>query len=76
VVIYAYGQSLKPAALSRNLDPNYENVITNYQVTGEYALRSVVEFERVPPDTNTFNIYTNQNRLRAVVIESKILPPQ
>jgi hypothetical protein len=75
VVIYAYGQALRPAPLSINLDPDYENIVTNYQVTGEYAIRSVVEFERVPPDTNYFSI-TNQSRLRAVVIDSKVLPPQ
>ena len=49
--------------------------MTNYQVTGEYATRSVVQFERVPPDPNFTNL-VNQSRLRAVVIESKVLPPQ
>lgn len=76
VVVYAYGQALQPAPFSINLDPNYLNVVTNYQVTGEYATRSVVKFERLPPDTRFENIYTNQSRLRAVVIESKVLPPQ
>jgi hypothetical protein len=75
VVVYAYGQALQPAPFSINLDPNYLNVVTNYQVTGEYATRSVVKFERLPPDTNFQNL-TNQNRLRAVVLESKVLPPQ
>lgn len=75
VVVYAYGQALQPAPFSINLDPNYLNVVTNYQVTGEYATRSVVKFERLPPDPNFQNL-TNQNRLRAVVIESKVLPPQ
>ncbi len=75
VVVYAFGQSLKPAPFSINLDPDYLNVVTNYQVTGEYATRSVVQFERVPPDPNFLNL-TNQSRLRAVVIESKVLPPQ
>lgn len=75
VVVYAYGQALQPAPFSINLDPNYLNVVTNYQVTGEYATRSVVKFERLPPDPNFQNL-TNQNRLRAVVLESKVLPPQ
>jgi len=74
VVVYAYGQSLKPAPFSINLDPNYLNIVTNYQITGEHATRSVIEFQRVPPD---FNFpATNQSRLRAVVLESKVLPPQ
>lgn len=75
VVVYAYGQTLKPAPFSINLDPNYLNIVTNYQITGEYATRSVVEFQRVPPDPNFLNL-TNQSRLRAVILESKVLPPQ
>lgn len=75
VLVYAYGQSLKPAPFSINLDPNYLNIVTNYQITGEHATRSVIEFQRVPPDPNFLNL-TNQSRLRAVVLESKILPPQ
>lgn len=73
VVVYAYGQSLKPAPLSINLDPAYLNVVTNYQITGEYATRSVIQFERVPPLAND---PTNQTRLKAVVVESKVLSPE
>lgn len=75
VVVYSFGQSLKPAPFSINLDPNYQNIVTNYQITAEHATRSVVEFQRVPPDSNFFGL-TNQSRLRAVVLESKVLPPQ
>lgn len=64
VVIYAYGQSLAPAKNSLNLDPDYYQVVTNYQVTGEFVTRSVVGFEG------------NLTNLNAVVVESKVLPPQ
>jgi len=69
VVIYAYGQSLAPAKNSLNLDPDFFQVVTNYQVTGEFVTRSVVRFEG---DVNS----TTSLFLNAVVVESKVLPPQ
>lgn len=58
-VIYAYGQALKPA----QIDPGTGNVV-NYQVTAEYATRSVVRVEGDP-----------HGRVRTVVESFNILPP-
>jgi len=58
-VIYAYGQALKPALI----DPGTGNVV-NYQVTAEYATRSVVRVEGDP-----------RGRVRTVVESFNILPP-
>ena len=57
VVVYAYGQSLKPADRSRVTAPGtYFNLCTNYQITGEVLTKTAVrleEFQR-PNDTNTY----------------------
>jgi hypothetical protein len=58
-VIYSYGQALKPA----RIDPGTGNVV-NYQVTAEYATRSVVRVEGDP-----------HGRVRTVVESFNILPP-
>ena len=58
-VIYAYGQSLKPA----QIDPG-SGVVVNYQVTAEFATRTVVRVEGNP-----------RGRLRTVVESFNILPP-
>ena len=44
-MIYAYGQALKPAERSIVFNPGYENMVTNYQVTGEYVTRSLIRLE-------------------------------
>lgn len=44
-MIYAYGQALKPAERSVVFNPGYENMVTNYQVTGEYVTRSLIRLE-------------------------------
>ncbi|HAV62073.1 MAG TPA: hypothetical protein DCY13_06875, partial [Verrucomicrobiales bacterium] len=76
-VIYAFGQTLKPAPFSIVLDPDYTGLVTNYQVTGEAALRSVVRFERIPPVVQPSGLVnTNEFKYQAVVIETKVLPPQ
>jgi hypothetical protein len=52
-VIYAYGQSLKPAARSIVSSGPFYGTCTNYQITGEVVTRTVVRFESVP-----FNPFT------------------
>jgi hypothetical protein len=58
-VIYAYGQALKPA----QIDPGTGRVL-NYQVTAEFATRSVVRVEGDP-----------HGRVRTVVESFNVLPP-
>ena len=58
-VIYAYGQALKPAQIDAG-----SGVVQNYQVTAEYATRTVVRAEGDP-----------FGRVRLVVESFNILPP-
>jgi hypothetical protein len=58
-VIYAYGQALKPAVIN----PANGRVL-NYQVTAEYATRTVVRAEGDP-----------RSRVRLVVESFNVLPP-
>jgi hypothetical protein len=58
-VIYAYGQALKP----QHIDPS-TGVADNYQVTAEFATRTVVRLEGDP-----------RGRVRTVVESFNILPP-
>jgi hypothetical protein len=44
-VVYAFGQSLKPAAQSILTGGTYRGLVTNYEVTGELATRSVMRVE-------------------------------
>jgi hypothetical protein len=47
VVIYSYGQSLKPAERSRVTAPGlYFNLCTNYQITGEVLTKTAVRLEQ------------------------------
>lgn len=46
-VIYAYGQSLKPADRSIVQAAPYTGLCTNYQITGETAIRAVLRVEGV-----------------------------
>ncbi|MFN0068216.1 MAG: hypothetical protein ACKVYV_11325 [Limisphaerales bacterium] len=64
VVIYGFGQSLKPAPDSAVVEPGrYFLMSTNYQITGEYATRAVVRFEGDP------------RAPRAVVENFQVMPP-
>jgi hypothetical protein len=65
--IYAYGQTLKPANRSKVMSGQYAGMVTNYQVTAEFATRTVVRI----------NTVTNQAGMQAqAVTESfNILPP-
>ncbi len=69
VVIYSYGQSLKPADRSRITAPGpYFDLCTNYQITGEVLTKTAVRFEQFqrPNDTNTY--------YRGVVESYNLLP--
>jgi hypothetical protein len=82
-VVYAWGQSLKPAR--RNPEDTGPSIVTsgpdrglcrNYQITGEVATRAVirVEFDRI---TDPFSPQFNQpdySRPRAVVESFNLLP--
>jgi hypothetical protein len=54
-VIYAYGQSLKPADRSIVPGGQFYGTCTNYQITGEVATRTVVRFEQNPVYTSVNN---------------------
>ena len=63
LVVYAYGQSLKPAPNSIVTSGNHFNICTNYQITGEVATKTVMHLEG-----------TAQNP-RVVVDNYVVLPP-
>ena len=64
IVIYAFGQSLKPAERSLVTAGRFYNICTNYQITGEYATKTVLRIEDAP------------RKPRAVVESFTILPPE
>jgi hypothetical protein len=81
-VVYAWGQSLKPAP---NL-PDYPSVVTsspyagmviNYQITGEVATRSVVrvDFERELNPASTNYLKFDYRKPHAVVESFNVLTP-
>ncbi len=62
-VIYAYGQSLRPANHSIVTSGPHFNLCTNYQITAEVAARAVVRVDGAPTNSH-------------VVVESfNFLPP-
>jgi hypothetical protein len=66
-VVYAFGQSLKPAPRSLTSDPNYYHMCTNYQITGEVVTKTTFRIEGEPMNS--------QNPLRPIVEKYEILPP-
>jgi hypothetical protein len=75
-VVYAYGQSLKPAANSLVTGGPFFQLCTNYQITGEVATRTVVRFE--PSQAlNSFNAGTpfNPTRNPVMVGQKNFAPP-
>jgi len=62
-VIYAFGQTLRPARASIVVGGPFDGMCTNYQVTAETALRAVVRIEGAP------------DKPRTVVESYNILPP-
>lgn len=75
-VIYAYGQTLKPADRSLVASGPYMGVCTNYQIMAEAATRTVVRIEGTPNYRRTVGTQDRLNNLRAVVESFNILPPE
>ncbi len=67
IVIYAFGQSLRPADRSVTTSGNYYNLCTNYQITAESVSKVVLRIEPVLNSTNQW---------RSVVESYKVLPLQ
>ena len=68
VVIYAFGQSLRPAENSIVRTPGpYRNLCTNYVVTGEVATKTAVRIEKLP-------LQQGKQLYRAVVESYNIVP--
>jgi hypothetical protein len=67
VVIYAFGQSLKPAPHSLSTSATYYNMCTNYQVTGEVVTKTVLRVEGSPFDP--------KEPLKTIVESFNVLPP-
>ncbi len=72
-VVYAFGQSLKPAPRSLTSDPNYFHMCTNYQITGEVSTKTVFRVEGELPIQG--NPLTQNKPLHTVVESFEILPP-
>ncbi len=66
-VVYAFGQTLRPAPQSLATDASFYNLCTNYQITAEVVTKTAF---RVDGELNN-----PANPLRAVVEEYRILPP-
>ena len=72
-VIYAYGQSLKPAdhsILQSSAVPGSFGLCTNYQITGELETRTVVRFDNSPMAGST------NTQPHAVIESFNVLPPE
>src|SRR6185436_5485846 len=67
MVIYAFGQTLKPAPRSLATSGTFYNLVQNYQVTGEYATKAVIRVEG--------ELRNPSNPLRTVVESYEQLPP-
>lgn len=66
-VVYAFGQSLKPAPHSLVTSAEYYNLCTNYQITGEVITKTTFRVEG--------ELRSSSNPLRAVVESYNVLPP-
>lgn len=72
-VVYAFGQSLKPAPRSLTSDPNFYHMCTNYQITGEVITKTTFRVEGEPFDPQ---VPPNLRKpLRTVVEKYELLPP-
>jgi hypothetical protein len=76
-VVYAFGQSLKPAPRSLTSDPNFYHMCTNYQIMGEVITKTTFRVEGEPFDPRNENtrLRSLSNPLRPVVEKYEILPP-
>lgn len=75
-VIYAYGQTLKPADRSLVASGPFMGVCTNYQIMAEAATRTVVRIEGAPDYRRPVGHQDRLNNLRAVVESYNVLPPE
>lgn len=67
VVVYAFGQALRPAPNSIVTRPGpFFGLCTNYVVTAEFATRTAIRFDGAP----------RTGQLRAVVEDHRVLPPE
>jgi hypothetical protein len=68
VVVYAYGQSLRPADRSIVTTPGpYQGMCTNYQITGEVLTKTALRFQEIRQP--------NQPLLYKAIVESyDVLP--
>jgi hypothetical protein len=74
VTIYAFGQALKPAERSLVTAAGYFNLCTNYQITGEYATKTVVRLEEMPPQPTSLQLGAPvAQKVRAVVESYQVL---
>jgi hypothetical protein len=72
-VIYAYGQSLKPADHSVVSGGPFYGTCTNYQITGEVVTRTVVRFEPATPLSPT-NVYTAMDPTQNPLMPAGMFP--
>ena len=71
IVIYAFGQALRPAERSLVITPGpFYRMCTNYAIAGEFATRTVVRLENLP----VRGFPPPPNPPRAVVESYKVLP--
>ena len=73
VVIYAFGQTLRPATHSRVTSGAFFGLVTNYQITAEVATRTVVRFDGVQP--YQFGAVPGITNLHPVIESFTVLPP-
>jgi hypothetical protein len=81
VAVYAFGQALKPAARSlvtlSTVSPPIFNLCTNYQVTGEFASKTVLRLEEMPPEPiSQMSGSPMAQKMRAVVESYTVLTPE
>ena len=72
-VIFAYGQSLKPADGSIVTSGQYFGMPTNYTITGEMATRTVMRIDNFPTPNSPAGTPITP---RAVIESYNVLPPE
>lgn len=75
-VVYAFGQSLRPAAdsLVKNPTSPYYDLCLNYQIMAEAATKTVIRFDNVGPAPSSSPLVKRQIQLRPVVESFEVLP--
>ena len=70
VTVYAFGQALKPADRSLVTAAGYFNLCTNYQITGEFATKTVLRLESLPPQAVSTNLNAPMAQKVRAIVES------